>query len=126
MTLDQIIAECQASGIFARFRMPADRLPIVGQDGQPVGFYAPMQRRGRPCMGFVYIAKRYRRQGHAERAVRAFLAAHPDMLWWALSPESEALIHKLGFSRIPGDDPLYQWNQTPSTSSPQATDTAKS
>jgi len=98
MTLADIIEECEASGVFAGFHVPSHKKPIVDKSGACVGFYATRNRDGIVCMGFVYIATPYRRQGHALKAAKEFFRYNPKATWYALNPASEALAQKIGLT----------------------------
>jgi len=95
MTLDAIIQECDASGCFAAYRVPNRKVPITA-NGQIVGFYAPVRRGGAWCLGYVYIAVQYRRQGHALRAVHAHFAQHPNATYFAINEAAERLAQRAG------------------------------
>jgi RimJ/RimL family protein N-acetyltransferase len=99
MTLADCLAECAAERCFAAYELPAHKEPILDEAGACVGFYAPKMRRGRWCMGFIFIARPYRRQGHALRAVQSFLARYPDT-YWSVPPGNQAsqcLAKRAGF-----------------------------
>jgi len=95
MTLDAIITECEASGCFAAYRVPSRKVPIPA-GGEIVGFYAPARRAGAWCLGYLYIARPYRRQGHALRTVRDHVARHPRASFFAINSAAERLAQRAG------------------------------
>lgn len=79
---------------------PADAAkPIHDDDGNMVGFYTDWKSKaGNPSIGEIYIDPEHRRKGHAERAVRAYHATHPDMVWFTHknNTASRGLAEKIG------------------------------
>ncbi len=99
MTLQDCIHECFVTNSFEGVRLP-EQVEIFDSDGGCVGFYTPKQRKGCQCLGFIFIAEKFRRKGHAERVAREFLRKNPDLIWFAEihNVRSQRLAEKIGLS----------------------------
>ncbi len=102
MTLQDCIHECLVTNSFEGDRIPDKQVEILDHDGGCVGFYTPRQRKGCQCLGFVFIAEKFRRKGHAERVAREFLKKNPHLIWFANinNIKSQRLAEKIGLSVI--------------------------
>jgi hypothetical protein len=95
MLLDRLVLYAKQERCFGKSVLPKIKKPIYYHQ-EIVGFYAPLIRRDVECIGFLYIAREYRRKGIAYNFVEEWFKEHPQSNFYAINVNSIGLALKIG------------------------------